>query len=243
MYVRLAIVSTFEYNTQLAFFKSRARMLLQHFPREKITTIEGAINLTNDKNIELDMMQLGQVIKAARDLGKMPTNTRLVYRALSLDQWAKQSEKDTTVSVIEDKQDITTAFLSIADRHPELKGKQELVEGEAKSLVNIFREAEIPINHLQQATAALAHHNAEHQSAQIWVVPAGQGKSTIHAALTYLFLKNTDHDIHVVFNDDGLKKKDADLNENFIRLCEKAGLDYKKRVKYQTNLARKPKTT
>ena len=88
LYVRLAIVSTFDYDSQLAFFKSRARMLLQHFPREKITTIEGAINLTNDRNIELDMMQLGQVIKAARDLGKMPTNTCKVYRALSLDQWA-----------------------------------------------------------------------------------------------------------------------------------------------------------
>ena len=133
--------------------------------------------------------------------------------------------------------------MSITDRHADLKGKQELVQREAKGLVNIFKEAEIPINHLQQATAALAQQNAEHQSAQIWVVPAGQGKSTIHAALTFLFLKNTDHDIHVVFNDDGLKKKDADLNQNFIRLCEKAGLEYKKRVKYQTNLTRKPKTT
>ena len=63
-------------------------MLLQHFPREKITTIEAAINETNNKNIELDLMQLGQVIKAARDLGKMPANTCKTYRALSLDQWA-----------------------------------------------------------------------------------------------------------------------------------------------------------
>ena len=63
-------------------------MLLQHFPREKITTIEGAINETNNKNIELDMTQLGQVIKAARDLGKMSKNAITQYRALSLDQWA-----------------------------------------------------------------------------------------------------------------------------------------------------------
>ena len=73
-------------------------------------------------------------------------------------------------------------------------------------------------------------------------MPAGQGKSTIHAALTFLFLKNTDHDIHVVFNDNGLKKKDEDLNQNFIRLCENAKLDYRKRVRYQTDLKRKPKT-
>ena len=58
-----------------------------------------------------------------------------------------------------------------------------------------------------------------------------------------MFLRNTDHDIHVVFNDDGLKKKDADLNQNFIKFCEKAGQNYKKRVRYQTNLSRKPKTT
>ena len=54
-----------------------------------------------------------------------------------------------------------------------------------------------------------------------------------------MFLKNTDYDIHIVFNDDGLLKKDQDLNENFKTLCENANHKYNQRVFYQTDLARK----
>lgn len=217
-------------------------MLLRNFSQDKITMIEAAINLTNDEKKELNMIQLGEVIMVVRDMGDMPRETIKKYKGLTLDKWAKQAKEDTKKEIIEDEKDLVAAFLSIAERHDDLKGKQELVEREAFELVKIFGEADTPINHLQQATAALAFLNAERETAQIWVVPAGQGKSTVHAGLTFLFLKNTDHDIHVVFNDDGLMKKDQAQNEKFTKLCEHMGMAYKKRVHYQTDLRRKPKT-
>jgi translation elongation factor EF-4 len=135
--------------------------------------IEAAINKTNDEKKELTMAQLGEVIKIARDLGKMPKGTTRKYNSISFDMWAKQAADDTKVEIIEDKNDTVAAFLSIADRHADLKGKQELVELEAPLLVKIFDQADTPINHLQQATAALAYLNSERETAQIWVVPAG----------------------------------------------------------------------
>ena len=90
----------------------------------------------------------------------------------------------------------------------------------------MFNEARIDINYLQKSTALLAYHNHEKETAQIWVVPAGQGKSKIHAAMTFLFLTKTDYDIYVVFHDDGLLKKDMEQNKNLAQLCEAAGLKY-----------------
>jgi len=55
------------------------------------------------------------------------------------------------------------------------------------------------ISYLQLATSSLAYLNHEKFPKQIWVVPAGQGKSKIHAGLTYLFLEHTDYDVYVVF--------------------------------------------
>jgi hypothetical protein len=57
----------------------------------------------------------------------------------------------------------------------------------------------VNLNHLQLATATLAFLNHEKEHAQLWVVPAGQGKSFIHAQLTFLFLEHTDFEIYVVF--------------------------------------------
>ena len=69
------------------------------------------------------------------------------------------------------------------------------------------------LNNLQEATSLLAFENSKKETHQIWVVPAGQGKSRIHAALTFLFLKNTDYDIYVAFQNDQLMKTDLEHNE------------------------------
>ena len=161
MYVRLAIVSTFDYEKQLPLFKSRARTLLRHLPINKVTVVEAAINLTNTDKIELNMAQLGEVIKAVRDLGNLPKGKPRTYKALTLDKWPAQVKNDTTSDVVHDKNDIVAAFLSISDRHVDLKGKEELVTIESSTLVKIFGQADKPINYLQQATAALAYLNHE----------------------------------------------------------------------------------
>ena len=77
-----------------------------------------------------------------------------------------------------------------------------------KQVQVVFNNINVPINHLQIATAALAYENHVKESAQIWCVPAGQGKSKIHAALTFLFLEKTDYDIFVIFSNDTLLEID-----------------------------------
>ena len=91
------------------------------------------------------------------------------------------------------------AFHSIAERHADLKGKQQLVEDIAGPVKQRFSASNTEISHLQLATSSLAYLNHEKVPKQIWVVPAGQGKSKIHAGLTYLFLEHTDYDVYVVF--------------------------------------------
>ena len=100
---------------------------------------------------------------------------------------------------IEDKNDLTAAFHTMAELNPDFSGKERLCNLNAGPLQQAFTEGRMQLNHLQQATALLAYLNHDKVHRQIFVVPAGQGKSRIHAALTFLFLKNSDYDIYVVF--------------------------------------------
>ena len=81
--------------------------------------------------------------------------------------------------------------------------------------------------------------NAERVQSQIWVVPAGKGKSIIHAALTYLFLHQTDYDIYVVFQHEGLLEVDKERNRKLQIYCDGARKKYSTRVMYKTDLVRK----
>ena len=74
--------------------------------------------------------------------------------------------------------------------------------------------------------------NHEKVLSQIWIVPAGQGKSRIHAAITFLFLEYTDYDIYVVFQHDGLKVADDDRNTQLKGFCEASGRKWENRVHY-----------
>ena len=76
----------------------------------------------------------------------------------------------------------------------------------------IFKEIQVDLNSNQLATAALAYLNSSNQPRQIWVVPASNGKSRIHQALTLFFLKYTKLDIIVAFCDEGLLKTDQENN-------------------------------
>ena len=100
---------------------------------------------------------------------------------------------------IEDENDLTAAFHTMAELNPDFSGKERLCNYYAESLQQAFTEGRMLLNHLQQATALLGFMNHDKVPRQIFVVPAGQGKSRIHAALTFLFLKHTDYDIYVVF--------------------------------------------
>ena len=83
-----------------------------------------------------------------------------------------------------DKNDLVDAFHSIAKRHKNFKGKAELVDFESKPIKSIFIEARVELNHLQLAASTLAYLNHKEKRRQIWVVPAGHGKSHIQQAIT-----------------------------------------------------------
>ncbi len=65
------------------------------------------------------------------------------------------------------------AWKSIAERHEDLKGKEELVGIHARQVTLAFNEGLTELSHLQLATACLAFLNREKEPRQIWVVPAG----------------------------------------------------------------------
>ena len=63
--------------------------------------------------------------------------------------------------MIEDKLNQVCAFDSIANRHREFKGKDELVQLLSNDLNRVFKEALTELNNIQTATAALAYLNSE----------------------------------------------------------------------------------
>lgn len=206
--------------------------------------IEEAASKTNDSLIKLDLKQLSQLIIVARDLpNKMSRSEQERFKSLTLDKWEKEAKKESQVQELEDKGNLVAAFVSIAERHKDLKGKQELVQEYGRGPIKVFEESYTELNHLQCATACLAFANSEKVPAQIWVVPAGQGKSRIHAALTFLFLDRTDYDIHVVFQHDGLKKIDQERNKRLQMFCDGSQRKWSGRVHYQTDLKRRKNST
>ena len=213
-YVRVSTIAQFDYEKQLVLFKSRARNIYSGFQSDKLAMLEAAITLTNDRGVVLDLATLGKVIMCARDLPKQSRGAQSRFKEITLDKWLDEVKKEQQQMVIEDKNDIVDAFNSIAVRHKDLLGKEELVQLHGRPVRNVFAEAKVELSHLQLATATLAFLNCEKVQAQIWVVPAGQGKSRIHAALTFLFLEHTDYDIYVVFQNEGLMKIDRERNRN-----------------------------
>ena len=92
----------------------------------------------------------------------------------------------------------------------------------SENTAKAFEEIELPLNHNQRAIAAIAYLNEERCKRQIFVVPASKGKSRIHAAVTHMFLKHTQCNIHVVFENEGLKKRDEKQNEQ-LKIFSNAG--------------------
>ena len=174
--------------------------------------IETAMTLTSDKGIVLTVQELGNVILTANSFPKMTPTDKNKYKELTLDRWCQEVKQESKVNDIDDKKDMVVAFHSITDRHRDLKGKEELVHGHVKRISATFKEANLEINNLQMATAALAFENHERVPYQIWIVPAGQGKSIIHAGLTFLFLENTEYDVYVVFQNTVLQEIDKKRN-------------------------------
>jgi len=67
---------------------------------------------------------------------------------------------------------------------------EEQIVPASKDTANAFEDIEFPLNNNQRAVAAVAFLNEERCKRQIHIVPAGKGKSRIHAGITHMFLKH-----------------------------------------------------
>ena len=64
------------------------------------------------------------------------------------------------------------------------------------------------MNHVQVVTASLAFHGLAKHKNQCWIVPAGWGKSVIHAEITFLLLRESSVIVYVIFQNEALKRVD-----------------------------------
>lgn len=95
-----------------------------------------------------------------------------------------------------------------------------------------FSDMNTAINNLQLATATLSFLNMKTNTRQVYQVPAGQGKSKIHAALTFSILINTKENVFVVFQNEGLLNDDLARNQTLLQYMKARGIDTDKRLKY-----------
>ena len=86
-FLRMSIVSKFDFKTELKLFKTRAWCVFDGFQNEKRNILEAAITLTNDRGIRINMENLGKVIVAARNLRKKFKNGLERFKLITLDRW------------------------------------------------------------------------------------------------------------------------------------------------------------
>ena len=67
------------------------------------------------------------------------------------------------------------------------------------------------------------------------MVPAGRGKSRIHAAMSHMFFKHTEAHIIVLFENKGLLNRDMKQNELFEIFKEADKSAYAKRLSTKCN--------
>ena len=78
--------------------------------------------------------------------------------------------------------------------------------------------------------------NSKYNKYQLWVVPAGQGKSRIAGAAAYHILKTTNKHVYVVFANERLKKDDKDELENIWTFATSQNKNAEKRLHYVCSL-------
>lgn len=70
------------------------------------------------------MSNLGKVILCARGFLKMSKSDKDKFKELTLDKWTEGSNKEKQQIIFDANKDLIASFFDIAERHPDLKGKQ-----------------------------------------------------------------------------------------------------------------------
>ena len=206
--------------------------LFKKLPTSRSSLLLQAVKLTNDQHIILQMGQLKEVIGFAmkNDFKKDKKST---LAGVTLDKWVQTTQEQKEQAEFADSNHFAQAYQKLLDMNVGLAWLEESITPASDSAAKVFDEIELPLNHNQRAIAAMAHLNEAKCQRQIWIVPAGKGKSRIHAALTYMFLQHQQCNIKVVFENEGLKKRDEELNAQ-LKIFENAGSSkaFSKRVSY-----------
>ena len=134
----------------------------------------------------------------------------------TLDKWQSLIEKHQDGAVKEQESDFLTVAQKLFDRHTALATLEDEMMNKIDPIRTTFKEIEVDLSSNQLATASLAYLNSATNPKQIWVVPAGKGKSRIHQALTLFFLKYTKLDVIVAFWDEGLLNTDRENNKSLF---------------------------
>lgn len=82
------------------------------------------------------------MIALARNFNLKIKEQKDLLKITTLDRWDQDLKKHHQDEAIEDKSNHVCAFDSIANRHPEFKGKEELVGKHSNDLKRVFNEAE-----------------------------------------------------------------------------------------------------
>ena len=142
-----------------------------------------------------------------------------------------------------DQNSFAEALKVLFELNSNLKDLREEATQHAPTIQRCFEDVDMPLNNIQLATATLAYLNTRRFQHQIYVVPAGQGKSRIHAAITFSILKNTNQNVYVAFANEGLMKRDRDQIEAMFGYFGGRGLRPAQRVHYQVGIEFKKKLT
>lgn len=74
--MRFSLVTSFDYNTELAKFKAYCKVGFNGMSPEKVELLKTAIMFTREKNVLLDLNQLKEVLSLLAKCKKLDRNTK-----------------------------------------------------------------------------------------------------------------------------------------------------------------------
>ena len=169
------------------------------FSPDKRKLFKQAIHTTKDAGDLISLSELQHIIMMIKAIPKLDTAFNANIKGITMKKWPEIVKDIKEKKVIFDEKSFADALQTMLDRHDDLKHCKANVLDEAKAIQSLLGDSEFKLNHVQLATSMLAYQHTKVQQRQMWVVPAGQGKSRIHAALTLALLKYTKQSIYVVF--------------------------------------------
>ena len=199
----------------------------------KCIFLEDAIDQTNDSSVSFGLDKLKDILSSILKVRKLDSLTLTLLKGETLTRWPDLLKNQKEEATIEDSSHFVEATQKLFDLNEGLQKFEGESAFSSRPVKQLFSDIDLVLNNNQLATATLAYLNSREQARQIWVVPGGQGKSRIHAAITYCFLKYTKLNVTVIFQSQGLLDIDRNLNKGMFDYAESAGMNPKGRVVYQ----------